>query len=161
MDANERKAYFANARDVMEDGKVREGGKFDEAVLLIATGTLGLSINFVLTWSGMGLIWKPILIVGWSCLLLLTLLQVFGYFFAVLFHAHMANALDVATTERVPTEAEVKDYNRWKSKGVVIQVINISNMSLLFVGLLLLMVFTSANLLAPTQEDVATQEAQF
>lgn len=78
-----------------EEAKVREGSHLDRVIILVSTGTLILSINYIIGLKDKYLLSPYLLIASWIFLLISIILLMIGYKASVMYHENVIEDLKI------------------------------------------------------------------
>ena len=129
-----------------EEGALREGAALDKTIFWAGTGTLVLSVNYIIGLKDTHLVFPYILILAWIFLLFSITAQIIGYKFSKTFHIKVIDDLNNWARDGsrpihfLKPENTVK-YSRWSNR--------LTNWSLylLIAGLFFITMFTIFNFL--------------
>jgi len=130
-----------------ESGKSREAGKMDNAIFLVSTGTLVLSINYIITLEDKKLLDTNLIIFSWITLLLSVVMHIISYYCSKKFHIkYLEDLNNWAENDFKGSLKNIKSKSTIKYEKEIMLITNLSLIFLLL-GLSLITWFTILNLL--------------
>ena len=125
-----------------ESGKSRESSKMDNAIFLVSTGTLVLSINYIINLKDFSVLNPLLLISSWVLLLLSILTHIMGYYCSKTFHETYMDELNDWIRGPAAYFSKSKKTIQYEKSTKIL-----TNLSLIFLvlGLVFVTCFTTIN----------------
>lgn len=129
-----------------DEGKLREGTTLDNTIFWISTGTLTLSINFIIGLKNVYFIHPLFLVISWVSFLINIIVHIIGFKFSVSYHEKVTNELS-SWAENNYKPLPFKYSKRVSMLKKIIYIFNDVSLLFLILGLTFITLFAITNFL--------------